>query len=815
MAYGVPMQPDAPRPLLASGTPLPPPPPSFSASVPPPRPGRGPVWLAALVGIGVVVVTVFAAVVVWLVTEALNEANLFIPAWFAPAAAVVAGIVEWALVTLLVAVARRRGDRYPGALAAGRAWRAAVLAAVALGCVRATPLPQNEILLLLTAVVAAAAGWLIRRFNPPVEAQDGPRRLALFGVAGGLLMLIPWLAVGALGGLVETVAAVLAAAAVGYLTTGILTPAFFGAFDRTRRWQLTVGGLATGVALAPIAAALGGLALGLAELVTVPAVSFAAAALAGAGGHTGGVRIRNWRGPTGLGVLIALAVLGPIAFVDPEETSLVLGFDDVATWAARAAALGLVIALLLGLAYGLGLRPGAGERRVLPVVVAVVTLIAAGAVYAGVGQPGLYGEKLFVIMAEQADLSGLSTVADRPARLTQTYTRLVQTADRTQADLRQELDRFGISYTPYYLVNAILVDAGPALIPFLSGRSDVDRVLIDQHLRPLPVAAPDATGDQSTPGAAVQWNISAVAAPTVWREGDTGKGITIGSVDTGVDGTHPALKANFRGGSDSWYDPWNGSRTPTDHNGHGTHTTGTAVGGNGIGVAPGANWMGCVSLDRNYGSPSHYLDCLQFMLAPFPYGGNPLRDGRPARAPQIITNSWGCPTIEGCDFGALRPATDALTAAGIYVVVAAGNSGPSCGSVVDPPAPYPSVLTVGSIDIRGVMASSSSRGPTLDGRTKPDLVAPGVDVLSALPHNTYGVFSGTSMATPHVAGVVALMWSANPKLVGNIAATTKLLDQTVTPVRADAGLNDCGPHDATGAGEVNAAAAVKAARSFH
>ncbi|GAB3856928.1 hypothetical protein GCM10029963_54150 [Micromonospora andamanensis] len=160
---------------------------------------------------------------------------------------------------------------------------------------------------------------------------------------------------------------------------------------------------------------------------------------------------------------------------------------------------------------------------------------------------------------------------------------------------------------------------------------------------------------------------------------------------------------------------------------------GSAVGRGGIGVAPGAQWVGCVNLDRNLGNPAAYLDCLQFMLAPFPPGGDPFRQGRPARAPEILTNSWGCPPIEGCDPRALRPATAALEAAGILVVAAAGNTGPFCGSVQDPPAPYADVLTVGAVDDRRRVTAFSSRGPTISGAAKPDLMAPGAEVVSAMP----------------------------------------------------------------------------------
>jgi subtilisin family serine protease len=201
------------------------------------------------------------------------------------------------------------------------------------------------------------------------------------------------------------------------------------------------------------------------------------------------------------------------------------------------------------------------------------------------------------------------------------------------------------------------------------------------------------------------------------------------------------------------------------------------------------------------------------MLAPFPAGADPLTAGRPERAPQVLTNSWGCPGVEGCDLDSLRPAIAGLRAAGIFFAAAAGNSGPSCRTVADPPAPYTETFTVGAVDEDGVVTSFSSRGPTPDGRVKPDIMAPGANVLSAMPDDTYGPLDGTSMATPHVAGVVALMWSANPKLIGNIGTTERILRETAT--RAQPGLSEpaCGaPENIVGAGLVNAYAAVAAAQ---
>jgi subtilisin family serine protease len=188
------------------------------------------------------------------------------------------------------------------------------------------------------------------------------------------------------------------------------------------------------------------------------------------------------------------------------------------------------------------------------------------------------------------------------------------------------------------------------------------------------------------------------------------------------------------------------------------------------------------------------------MLAPFPAGGDPFTAGRPARAPHVLTNSWGCPPVEGCDARALRPAVAAFAAAGIAFVAAAGNTGPGCGSLDDPPAPYPEALTVGAVGEDGEPTGFSSRGPAPGGAVKPDLDAPGAGIVSALPGATYGELDGTSMAAPHVAGAVALLWSARPELIGDLPRTRDVLVRTAAPHPG----GGCGP-GATGTVDVYAA----------
>jgi subtilisin family serine protease len=244
---------------------------------------------------------------------------------------------------------------------------------------------------------------------------------------------------------------------------------------------------------------------------------------------------------------------------------------------------------------------------------------------------------------------------------------------------------------------------------------------------------------------------------------------------------------------------------------------GTILGKDGIGIAPDAQWIGCVNLDRNLGDPALYLDCMQFMLAPFPQTGDPLKDGDPTKAVHVMNNSWGCPPIEGCDANALKAAADNLRYAGIFVVASTGNDGPNCSTVADPLELYDSVFSVGAIDQSGDLAFFSSRGPvTVDGsdRVKPDIVAPGVNIVSSTPEGTYASFEGTSMAGPHVVGAVALIWSAVPDLIGNIDATEQLIIDTAQPYNGSTAtgcFTGDRPSNAYGYGVVDVYAAVKKA----
>jgi subtilisin family serine protease len=453
--------------------------------------------------------------------------------------------------------------------------------------------------------------------------------------------------------------------------------------------------------------------------------------------------------------------------------------------------------------------------------------------------PGLLAElnandeaEALILVHGRPDLTPARALSTKLAKGRFVVATLRATADETQASLRQMLDSRGVDYQAFWIVNMLWVRGDRALIFELAGRPEVARLDINPANRSLDSVAGERPSPRVMQVATTPWGVSLVGAPLAWERGVRGQGIVVAGNDTGVDWNHEALKDTYRGWDGqavdhryNWHDAWDKTPLePSDDNGHGTHTIGTAAGGGpqAVGVAPDARWIACRNMNNGVGTPASYVDCFQFFLAPTDLNGeNP----RPDLAPHVINNSWACIESEGCYpddpmwEDTIRPAVEALTEAGIAVVVSAGNAGPGCGSVRFPPAIYGEALSVGAIGPDQQVAPLSSRGPvTIDGSDipAPDLVAPGIGVVSSYPVDDYIGLNGTSMAAPHVAGAIALVWSAEPRLVGHLAVTEQVLRASATPA-ADStcgGDGDGRPNNAYGWGVINADAAVRIAETL-
>jgi subtilisin family serine protease len=262
-------------------------------------------------------------------------------------------------------------------------------------------------------------------------------------------------------------------------------------------------------------------------------------------------------------------------------------------------------------------------------------------------------------------------------------------------------------------------------------------------------------------------------------------------------------------------------QAPCDDYGHGTHTTGTGIGSgdgvNAIGIAPGAKWIACRNMNGGVGRPSTYIECLQFFIAPTDLNG---KNPDPSKHADVISNSYDCPPSEGCAPHSLGAAVQAVRTAGIFMSVSAGNAGSGCSSISSPPGLESAVFTVGNTDQSNTIAPSSSRGPVIiDGSAlmKPNLVAPGTSVYSSWTPNSYATLTGTSMSAPHVAGAVALLWSAFHGMKNDVLATELLLEITAQPLTSSQG---CGgdsptaaPNNVYGYGLLNVKAAYDMAMS--
>ncbi|MFD6140903.1 carboxypeptidase regulatory-like domain-containing protein [Promicromonospora sp. NPDC060271] len=421
----------------------------------------------------------------------------------------------------------------------------------------------------------------------------------------------------------------------------------------------------------------------------------------------------------------------------------------------------------------------------------------------------------WVEMADEADLTDARGITNWDERGQRVYDALTSTAEASQASLIKQLDAAGADYESYWISNRILVQDGTlALADKLAKSGEVQRISETVQLNLVePVKRTDVS-DKGT--LAVEWGLDAINAPEVWEMGYTGEGITVSNIDTGVQYDHPALADQYRGkqadgtvvNDYNWQDTSGSAEEPFDDNGHGTHTIGTMVGddgnGNQIGVAPGADWIATNGCDSC--SDAALLSSGQWIVAPTKTDGS---DPDPSKRPNIVNNSWGL-TAAGSIDDWYTDTTEAWEAAGIFGTWSAGNSGPGCTTTSSPGANTGS-YSVGAFDVNGAIAGFSSRGAGEDGLVKPNIAAPGVNVRSSVPGDGYAAFNGTSMAAPHLAGAVALLWSAAPALIGDIEGTQALLDEAAVDTNDTTCGGTADDNNVWGEGKLDVAALIDAA----
>ncbi|GAA1723273.1 hypothetical protein GCM10009809_18920 [Isoptericola hypogeus] len=419
-------------------------------------------------------------------------------------------------------------------------------------------------------------------------------------------------------------------------------------------------------------------------------------------------------------------------------------------------------------------------------------------------------------LSDAADLTAAKDIADWDDRGAYVYDALTSVAADSQADLVKQLEADGASYETFWISNRILVTDGTlGLANQLATSAEVSRISTPVVLEPVEPVEREKAADKGTQ--AVEWGVAAINADDVWAQGFTGQGITVSSIDSGVQGDHPAVAAKYRGlqadgtvdDDYAWFDASGAcDGTPCDGDGHGTHTMGTMVGDDGdanqIGVAPDAEWIaanGCATC-----SDADLLESGQWILAPTRADGS---DADPSMRPHVVNNSWGL-NAPGAIDDFMAEEIAAWEAAGIFGAWSAGNEGPACQTTSSPGA-NEATYAVGAFNEAGNIASFSSRGPGENGAVQPNIAAPGQSVRSSIPGDGYGVYSGTSMAAPHLAGAVALLWSAAPSLVGQIEETQALLDASAVDVDDTTCGGTADDNNVWGEGKLDVAALVAAA----
>lgn len=390
----------------------------------------------------------------------------------------------------------------------------------------------------------------------------------------------------------------------------------------------------------------------------------------------------------------------------------------------------------------------------------------------------------------------VSTVQQRQALVNRLQRQLIETAAPLREQLADARVRGDLLWQrDLWIINSLALEARPKLIRALQRSRFVAELRLDttqQYVEPI-------DQDLLIEGISTTWGIERINAPKVWQTlALSGTDAVVAGMDTGIEWQHPTLAENYRGNlgkglvnhKGAWFDAVNDGIYPYDDHGHGSHTLGTAVGQGGIGVAPGARWIGVKVLDGSGNGYSADIHAgFQWLLAP---------GGDPALAPDVVVCSWGSNQATSTEF---QLDVEALLAAGILPIFAAGNEGPQPNSLRSP-ASNPSVFAVGASDPYEQVASFSSRGPSPWDEIKPYVVAPGVNILSAAPGGVYAEAQGTSMATPHVAGMAALMRGVSATI--STEDIGRLITTTAVP------LTDAIPNNDSGWGRVDAYAALVA-----
>ena len=377
----------------------------------------------------------------------------------------------------------------------------------------------------------------------------------------------------------------------------------------------------------------------------------------------------------------------------------------------------------------------------------------------------------------QSQVQKLATNAEmsRPVRLRSVVSRLM--GFRTESTDRIEHFLMARSSTPvqrHWISPAFVATIPVSQLTALSQMDGVAEVAEDVSVE---IEAPMATATAPALVAGVVSNeLGMLRVPDVWQTGLNGSGRIVCNFDTGVEGTHPALATKWLGRHTSlqaaWFSPMQPNSMPYDKAGHGTHTMGTMIGStasDSFGVAPGAEWIAAAVVDQG----ADLTTTFSHILAAFEWALNPDGDTLTTDdVPDVILNSWGVPTIQP---SAIAPcstlfwqAIDNVEAAGVVVVFAAGNEGRLGVSTIRNPAnrattPY-NAFSVGAVDGNRVVADFSGRGPSSCDPTqiKPEVVAPGVSIRSSTKGGGYAYMTGTSMAAPYIAGLVAICRQYNP-----------------------------------------------------